>query len=421
MPFRIALSGLNAASSDLKVTGNNIANSSTTGFKSSRAEFADVFAVSLGGVSSTATGGGVRLSQVGQEFSQGNIEFTTNNLDLAINGEGFFVLDDNGSRVYTRAGGFSIDRNGFVVNTAGQRMQVFSPIGGGSSFNTGSLSDLQISLTAGAPQATSAVDLAINMDASDSSVGTPATFDPNNPNTYNFATSYTMYDSLGAQHTATQYFLKDGVAPNTWYTWLYADDGTAMQNITQGGGSAFSTMVFASDGTLDTAASTGVNGVINYDPLTMTNGATPLAPAVDYSSLTQFGGDYAVNTLSQDGFAAGRITGLDIGETGVVAARFTNGQSVALGKVALANFPNVQGLRQLGDTSWSETFTSGDVLIGEAGTSSFGLLQSGALEASNVDIAEQLVNLITAQRNFQANSQVISTADTITQTIINIR
>jgi len=421
MPFRIALSGLNAASSDLKVTGNNIANASTTGFKGSRAEFADVFAVSLGGVSSTATGGGVRLSRVNQEFSQGNIEFTSNNLDLAINGEGFFVLDDNGSRVYTRAGGFSIDRNGFVVNNANQNLQVFAPVAGSTGFNTGSLGNLQISLTAGAPQATGNVDFSANLDASDVSAGTPATFDPNNPTTYNFATSYVMYDSLGAEHTATQYFVKDGTATNTWYTWLYADDGTAMQNVTQSGGNAFSTLVFASDGSIDTAASTGVNGLVSYDALPMTNGSTALAPTVDYSSLTQFGSPYGVNSLSQDGFAAGRITGLDIGETGVVSARFTNGQSIPLGKIALANFPNVQGLRQLGDTSWSETFASGDVLIGEAGTSSFGLLQSGALEASNVDIAEQLVNLITAQRNFQANSQVISTADAITQTIINIR
>jgi len=160
---------------------------------------------------------------------------------------------------------------------------------------------------------------------------------------------------------------------------------------------------------------------LTYNNFAMTNGAAPLSLNLDFSGITQFGGDYAVNSLFQDGYSTGRLTGLDISDTGVVSARYTNGQSSALGKVALANFPNAQGLRQMGDTSWAETFSSGGALIGEAGTASFGLIQSGALEASNVDIAEQLINLITAQRNFQANSQVISTADTITQTIINIR
>ncbi len=169
--------------------------------------------------------------------------------------------------------------------------------------------------------------------------------------------------------------------------------------------------------TVNGAATTSVT----YDALAMTNGAANVTLTQDYADLTQFGGDFAVNSLFQDGYATGRLTGLDIADTGVVSARYTNGQSTALGKIALANFANVQGLRQLGDTNWAETFSSGGALVGEAGTASFGLVQSGALESSNVDIAEQLINLITAQRNFQANSQVISTADTITQTIINIR
>lgn len=421
MPFRIALSGLNAASSDLKVTGNNIANAATNGFKSSRAEFADVYATSLGGVSDTAVGGGVRLARVAQQFAQGNVEFTNNNLDLAINGEGFFILNDNGSRVYTRAGAFSVDRDGYVVNSSGQTLQVFQPIGNSSTnFNTGSLSDLQISLTEGAPNPTSSVQMAINLDASDTSAGTVAAFDPNTPSSYDYSTSYTVYDSLGAEHTATMYFLKDNTTNNTWHNWLYVDNGAGMTNVTQNGGTAYSTLTFNTDGSLAT-----VNGAaattMTYDNLAMTNGAADLALDIDYSDVTQFGGDFSVNSLFQDGFSTGRLTGLDISDTGVVSARYTNGQSTALGKVALANFANVQGLRQLGDTNWAETFSSGGALIGEGGTASFGLVQSGALEASNVDIAEQLIGLITAQRNFQANSQVISTADTITQTIINIR
>lgn len=421
MPFRIALSGLNAASSDLKVTGNNIANAATNGFKSSRAEFADVYATSLGGVSDTAVGGGVRLARVAQQFAQGNVEFTNNNLDLAINGEGFFILNDNGSRVFTRAGAFSVDRDGYVVNSSGQTLQVFQPIGNSSTnFNTGSLSDLQISLTEGAPNPTSSVQMAINLDASDTSAGTVAAFDPNTPSSYDYSTSYTVYDSLGAEHTATMYFLKDNTTNNTWHNWLYVDNGAGMTNVTQNGGTAYSTLTFNTDGSLAT-----VNGAaattMTYDNLAMTNGAADLALDLDFGDVTQFGGDFSVNSLFQDGFSTGRLTGLDISDTGVVSARYTNGQSTALGKVALANFANVQGLRQLGDTNWAETFSSGGALIGEGGTASFGLVQSGALEASNVDIAEQLIGLITAQRNFQANSQVISTADTITQTIINIR
>ncbi len=420
MPFRIALSGLNAASSDLKVTGNNIANAGTTGFKSSRTEFGDVYATSLGGVSSTAVGGGVRLSRVAQQFSQGNIQFTNNNLDLAINGEGFFVLNDSGANVYTRSGAFSVDRNGYVVNSSGQRLQIFKPVGTSSNtFNTGSLNDLQISLTEGSPRATSKVDMSVNLDASDTSAGAVSNFSPTDATTYDYSTSYTVYDSLGAEHTATQYFLKDPTAANTWHTWLYVDNGTTATNVTKGGNASV-TLEFGADGSL-----AKVDGVaaqtVNYDNLTMTNGANPLSMQLDLSKMTQYGGDYSVSTLSQNGFATGRLTGLDVSDSGVVSARFTNGQSQSLGKIALANFPNPQGLRQLGDTNWSETFDSGDVLVGEAGTASFGLIQSGALEASNVDIAEQLVNLITAQRNFQANSQVIRTADTITQTIINIR
>ncbi|HWS03152.1 MAG TPA: flagellar hook protein FlgE [Gammaproteobacteria bacterium] len=420
MPFRIALSGLNAASSDLKVTGNNIANASTNGFKSSRAEFADVYATSIGGVSDTAVGGGVRLASVAQQFAQGNIEFTNNNLDLATNGEGFFVLNDNGSSVYSRAGAFSIDRDGYVVNSNGQQLQVFTPIGGSStSFNTGSLADLQISLTEGAPNPTTSVEMALNMDASSTSAGAIAAFNPAVPSSYNYSTSYTVYDSLGSQHTSTMYFLKDGAAANTWHSWLYTDNGTASTNVTDGG-NAYSTLVFNSDGSLNTVNGAATTSV-TYDALAMTNGAANLSLTQDFADVTQFGGDFAVNSLFQDGYATGRLTGLDIADTGVVSARYTNGQSTALGKIALANFANVQGLRQLGDTNWAETFSSGGALVGEAGTASFGLVQSGALESSNVDIAEQLINLITAQRNFQANSQVISTADTITQTIINIR
>lgn len=419
MPFRIALSGLNAASNDLKITGNNVANASTNGFKQSRAEFADVYAVSFAGVSANAVGGGVRMARVAQDFAQGNVEFTNNSLDLAMNGEGFFIVDDNGGRSYTRAGAFSVDRDGYVVNSNGSRLQAFSPIDtSGTSFNTGSLVDLQLVLTEGAPKQTEKVTASLNLDADSTPLPTAIPMDPlNDPTSFSYSTSYTIYDSLGSKHTATLFFKNDDAAANTWKASLYVDDTV----VPVGGNNEFD-MVFNSDGSLDVTNSSGTNGLVTFDTITgLPNGATDIDLDIAFSGMTQYGSNFSVNTLTQDGFTTGRLTGLDISDTGVVSARYTNGQSNAIGKLALGSFPNPQGLRQLGDTGWAESFQAGDVLVGEAGTASYGLIQSGALEASNVDIAAQLINLITAQRNFQANAQVITTADTVAQTIINIR
>ncbi|HJO35840.1 MAG: flagellar hook protein FlgE [Pseudomonadota bacterium] len=404
MPFNIALSGLNAASADLDVTANNIANANTTGFKESRAEFVDVYAVANQGISATSTGSGARLAQLSQQFTQGNVDFTQNNLDLAINGQGFFVLADDGGTVYSRAGSFQTDREGYVVNGQDQRLQVFPPAGDGS-FNTGSLEDLQLATTEGTPQATSVIELGANLPAD--AVPPPVAFDPAEPASYNHSTATTVFDSLGAEHTAQIYFVRDAAA-TSWQAYLYTD-GTAV-------GTA-QPVVFDPDGTLNTPT----DGQLLFGNFTPTNGADPLPLQVDVLQTTQYGGDFSVNRLFQDGYASGRLTGIDINPEGVALARYTNGQAIPLGKVALANFANPQGLQQLGDTTWTETFSSGNALNGEAGTSSLGLIQSGALEASNVDLTDQLVNMITAQRNFQANAQMISTADTITQTIINIR
>jgi len=406
MPFRIALSGLNAAQADLKVTGNNIANASTTGFKKARTEFADVYAVAFEGISSIATGNGVSVSSVTQNFSQGNIDFTERNLDIAVSGQGFFVLNDASGQSYSRAGAFNIDRNGNVVNQQGQRLQIFPAVSGGG-FNTGTLSDLTLSTTDGPPQATTSITATVNLSASDS---VPATtpFDPNDPTSFNNSTSTVIYDSLGTAHSATMYYVKSSVA-NQWDVYQYVDG-----NVVGSGGTSPISVNFNQDGTINGPTS------ITYDSVPSGTGALPLQFSVSYADSTQFGSPFSVNALSQNGYATGRLSGIDIDDEGVVFARYTNGQSSALGKVALANFPNVGGMRQLGDTTWAQTFESGDVILGEANTASFGLVQSGALEASNVDIAASLVNLITAQRNFQANAQVISAADTVTQTIINI-
>lgn len=405
MPFNLALSGLNAASADLNVTANNIANVNTHGFKKSRAEFADLFSVSMQGVSSTAVGNGVRLASVAQQFAQGNVSFTDNALDLAVNGEGMFVVSSDGERQYTRAGAFSVDRDGYVVNSANQRLQVFPPAANGT-FNQGALTDLRFTTAESAPSATTSGDLVLNLPAS-AEVPASATFDPDDPLSFNHTTSMTIYDSLGDSHTATVYFAK-GATENEWTAYTYVDGEAA---------GAGSTLTFDADGRLVAPA----DGRVTLPTVTLDNGANPLDLTFSYAEATQYGSSFGVNALRQDGYGTGRLTGIDVDASGVALARYTNGQSVALGQVALARFDNPQGLQQLGNTNWGETFASGQPVLGVAGSSNFGAVQSGALEASNVDLTEQLVNMITAQRNYQANAQMISTADAITQTIINIR
>ncbi|MCC6625756.1 MAG: flagellar hook protein FlgE [Chloroflexi bacterium] len=405
MSFGIALSGINAAQSDLAVTANNVANSQTTGFKQARSEFAELFAVSPQGVSRTQTGHGVKLAAVAQQFSQGNIEATSNNLDLAISGQGFFVLSDSGALIYTRAGAFQTDSNGYIVNTEGQRLQVY-PVTDSGSFNTAMLSDLRLVTSDSAPAATSQAEVVYNLPAN-VAPPTTGTFDPADSSSYNYATSLTLYDSLGAAHTGSVYFVKNATA-NSWDSHLYVD-GVAV--------GAAQTLTYSASGALTSPA----NGQVAYGTYTPTTGANPMALTFDFGRSTQFGQGFGVTNITQDGYTTGKLIGISIDSTGVVQARYTNGRSLALGQVAIANFANPQGLQSIGNTDWAETFASGQALNGQAGNSGFGLIQSGSLEQSNVDITAQLVKMIVAQRNFQANAQMISTEDQITQTIINMR
>ncbi len=398
MSFQVALSGLNAASTDLQVTSNNIANANTAGFKSSRAEFADVFSGEATGI-----GAGVRLTDVRQEFTQGNVEITERQLDLAISGNGFFIVNDGGGLLYSRVGAFGLDQTGFVENAEGERLQVY-PAQAAGGFNTGTLTDLQITTETSPPNPSTAVDMNINLPA-DAVAPAVAPFDFNDPQTYNHSTSTVVYDSLGVAHTATYYFVETGGAWEVNQT----IDGTLV-----GTPQPFT---FDSAGQIATPA----NGQLSFPGFDPGNGAAPVALNLDLSATTQFGSNFVVNTINPDGRAAGRLRAIEIDQTGIIFARFSNGESLPLGKIALANFSNPEGLAKVSDTSFQETFTSGVAQRGEATESNFGLIQSGALEASNVDLTEQLVNMITSQRLFQANAQVISTMDTVTQTIINIR
>ncbi|WP_404359994.1 flagellar hook protein FlgE [Methylotuvimicrobium sp. KM1] len=432
MSFATGLSGLKAASTDLKTTGNNIANANTTGFKKSRAEFADVYASSFGGVPKTQPGSGVRVTEVAQQFTQGNIEFTENSLDLAISGNGFFTLADdvNSPRPtsFTRNGAFQLDKNGFVVDDRGRFLMAYSPNGTTveEGFSQGVFQPLFIDTSQGLPSATENINTKINLNGS---LDAPAvaTFDPTNPNSFNNTTSVTVFDSQGNAHTASMYLVKTAT-PNQWNIHTYVNG----RGIEPGGGvtavgvtPAATPITFTESGILNYVGSAG-NTSVDYGPINLSLidpniEVDPLSFDIDFLGSTQLSSPFSVNELNQDGLPAGNLTGIDVTSDGVMFARFSNGGSRPLGQVAMARFPNDQGLAKLGDTSWGESAVSGQPVYGAAGANNFGVMQSAALESSNVDLSEQLVRLIIAQQAYQANAQTISTENTITQTILNIR
>ncbi|MGB5676302.1 MAG: flagellar hook protein FlgE [Gammaproteobacteria bacterium] len=406
MSFNTALSGIQAASADLGIIGNNIANSATTGFKSSRAEFADVYA-SLLGASDTTIGSGVRLQNAAQQFAQGNISFTNNSLDLAISGSGFFQLDSSGAMIYSRAGNFSLDLNGYVVNNEGATLMARSADSNGAI--TGAIGPLQLDTDYVSPNPTSGLSANINFDARELETDSSWALIGGVPDTvgYNSSTTTTIYDTLGNDHTVALYFSKlDPVTnPNEWNVRTMID-GTLVDT---------TAVSFNTDGSYNAPATIP----ITFNPA---GGATiPQSFDMDLSASTQYGSNFAVNSLSQDGYTSGQLLGVDIDKEGIILARYSNGQSQARGQIVLANFANTQGLQPLGDTAWAETFSSGAPVVSEPGTAGLGLIQSNALEDSNVDLTEQLVRMIEAQRNFQANAQTIQAEDTVTQTIINLR
>lgn len=432
MGFSTALSGLNAASKDLQVSGNNIANSNTTGFKESRAEFVDVYATTISGVSRTLVGSGVRVANVAQQFNQGILDLTDNNLDLAITGQGFFSLATdpaaNRPTLYTRSGEFKLDKEGFVVSNQGDFLMSFKPNGTtvDEGFSEGVFQPLKINSAQGAPVATSRIATSVNLDASQiAPINSPV--DPLEPTTYNHTSSVTIYDSQGNSHIASTYFVTDREASgagtaNQWQAFFFID------------GVAFDPTGAASAPGAQTSTQLEFDNaglLIAPDPTTVPLGpfvSTDIDPSLtvndlefnfNFADTTQFSASFSVQDLSQDGLPVGNLIGLDVSDEGVVAARFSNGGSDILGKVALTRFANPQGLTKIGDTSWRESTDSGESVPGQAGTGNFGVIQSGALESSNVDLSEQLVNLIIAQQAYQANAQTITTEKTIIQTILN--
>lgn len=421
MAFDTAISGIQAATAELDVIGNNVANSSTAGFKLSRAEFADVYATTVLGVADNAIGKGVTLSAVTQSFSQGNLSFTSNALDLAVNGDGFFVLSENGANSYTRAGNFQVDENGFIVSPDGAKLQSYQANDAGEV--VGIVGDIQIETSLIDPNPTSTINMTINLDSRESEPTNPFVggFDafaspPTFPDTssFNASSSTTVYDGLGNPHNMDIYYRKSATA-NEW------EAHTVIDGVSTSGPE---TITFLSNGQLDPASLPLNLNVAGWTPLDSSgspNGAAVSTISINLSTSTQFGNPFGVSALSQDGYSAGELSSVDVDGGGVVFARYTNGQARALGQIVLAGFNSNTGLQPAGDTRWLETFSSGPATIGTPGTAGLGVLQSGALEDSNVEITEQLVNMIVAQRNFQASAQVIQAEDTITQTVINIR
>lgn len=403
MSFQQGLSGLNAASKSLEVLGNNVANASTVGFKQSQAQFADVYASSLTGSGTSQVGIGVKTAKVQQQFTQGNISATNNPLDLAINGGGFFRMSDGGSITYSRNGQFQMDKEGFIVSADNKRLTGYTADAAGNLL-TGSPVELQINTADLQPQITETVTGLFNLDSRKTTL-TAAGFDPNDPTTYHNSTSVSVFDSLGNPHTLQSYFVK--TAAGEW------DVFTTVDGVTPA--TALTTMNFDGTGVAPTGATATLSVAVT------TGATTPFNIDMDFSGSTQFGSDFSVNSLAQDGYTSGRLAGFNVGADGIVVGRYTNGQSANLGQVALANFVNPNGLQSLGNNAWAESSTSGTPLVGAPNSGGFGVLQSSAVEDSNVDLTAELVNMITAQRVYQANAQTIKTQDQALQTLVNLR
>ncbi len=443
MGFQQGLSGLNAASKSLDVIGNNISNANTVGFKMAQAQFADVFANSLSGAGTSGVGIGVKVQTVQQLFTQGNISSTNNPLDIAINGAGFFRMSTNGAITYSRNGQFSLDKSGNIVNAQGANLTGYAADTNGV-LSTGAAVPLTINTSDIAPKQTDTVNALLNLDSRSLVPGTqvpvaippviiPVAFSLTDPLSYNNATSVAVFDSLGNSHVLQTFFVR--VDPVT--------------SPPTGGATAEWNVFAAVDGVLIAGTATPANaiGKIGFDSLGKLVGATPpfaltdpnafaiavpvstgavspiSSPTIKYdlTGTTQYGSAFSVNSIKQDGYTSGKLSKFNTSKDGTIVGSYTNGKTAVLGQIALANFTNPNGLQSLGDNQWTETATSGPALVGPPGSGSMGVLTSNATEDSNTDLTGELVNMITAQRVYQANAQTIKTQDQILQTLVNLR
>lgn len=427
MSFQHGLSGLSVASSNLDTIGNNIANANTSGYKLSTVQFSDVFTNSMGGAGGkNQIGIGTTVAAVSQEFSQGNISKTNNPLDIAINGGGFFRMSNAGEVSYSRSGQFHVDNKGFVVNSQNLNLMGYMPDAAGNIVHS-ETSNLKISTADINPKVTTTFSAGFNLDSRTVSPAVLPAFDATDPATYASSTSGTVFDSLGGSHLLTLFFQKTP-ASGEWNAFATVDGATASGvpvGVDLGAGAGLpQTLTFDTNGVLTTPAAP-LSASISLDLIatnlgTSNNATTPLIFDLDLTKATQFGGNFGVNSLSQDGSSSGRLAGFSTSNDGIISGNYTNGETRNLGQLALANFSNPQGLTPRGNGLWSESSASGTALIGAPGTGSLGVLQASAVEDSNVDLTTQLVNMITAQRAYQANAKTIETQDAVLQTLVNL-
>jgi flagellar hook protein FlgE len=404
MALNQALSGINAAESQLNVISNNIANAGTVGFKGSTAQFAEVYAVTGLNLSSETVGSGVEMTGVAQQFQQGDLETTNGSLDMAISGNGFFVVNNGAGNQYTRDGAFTENADNYVVDASGGYLQVYPPNPTGGGFNTSTLTNLQLNAAQSAATPTSTITITSNLP-SGAALPTDTPFSPTDSASYNNTSSFNVYDSQGGTHDATIYYVKTG--NNTWNANLYIDGNSA--------GTA--SMTFNSNGQLQTPA----DGNLAFTPTQPTNGSTfPTTMTVNMTNTTQFGTAYAPGTANANGNAAGVLENVEIGTDGVVTAIYSNNQTTQLGQIAVANFSNLQGLQQVGNNNWAATQSSGIAVMGNAGTGQYGNIEQGQLETSNTsDTTAQLVDMIQAQQDYQANSQMLGTVSSLDQALFS--
>jgi len=406
MGFGQGLSGLNAASQNLDVIGNNIANSGTVGFKAGGVSFADVYA-------SSRVGLGVKVAAINQRFTTGNVATTGGEFDIAIDGsKGFFrMTDPSGSVFYTRNGEFFMDKSFRIMNAQGMQLTGY-PAGAIGAAPVG-LSVPQANI---APLATSSAAVQTNLDADAEPIDAAVVFDPTVRSTYTDSVPTTVYDSLGNSHTLMQYFIKREAngAGESVYDVYYTLDGDAIQ--TAGGGD-FATLTFNASGQLLNAPPNVDLAILN--PGGAASPAEDMAIAMSYDGVTQFGNAFNPKVVP-NGYASGEYLGITIAADGSVEAQYSNGESQVVGTIALANFNNVQGLQPVGDNAWIETNASGQPTLGQPGTAGLSQLRGQALEQSNVNLSEELVNMIIAQRTYQANSQTIKTQSEVLQVLLNI-
>ena len=403
MAFNTSISGLQAAQKDMGVISNNIANVGTTGFKRSDSLFAELYTASLGGAG-TQPGSGVTLERIRSDFGQGGFEFTSSQLDLAIDGNGLFVLQNGSETLYTRAGAFRLDSDGYVVTESGANLQGYAADANGQI--TTALGNLQITNALLAQKPTEEIVFNGNLD---SRATTPSVtpFDATDPETYNFTSTTTVYDSAGAAHQVTMYFVKDATTAGQYNISVAIDD--VVQPETE-------SLLFDNTGVLDATSATALN-LASYAPANAN--AQPIN--IDFSSVTGYGATSATSGVTQDGYAAGQLAGFEFDRTGVAYATYTNGETRAVGQVALATFTNPSGLQSAGKTNFAESSTSGVASIGTPDSGARGIIRPSALESANVDLTVELLALIEAQRNFQSNAQAIQNANDASQAILQLR